>query len=471
MISLRRALLVSIATLIATAAGAAGIELPEYERVELPNGTILLLSEKHDVPLIGLRADIRGGAVADPDDRGGLASLFAGLLEYGASDRDAAAFAEAVASVGGELSVSGGLESITISANFVSRDVELMLELVTDMLQRPALTEEEFTKLRDRSVNLIKAAKGSNPGNLLPSYGRAFLFDAHPYGNPIDGSETSLAEITHEEMLSYYEDHVGGDRLIVAVVGDFNAVAMKQRLTAILGNWRAAAIELDATPAPEKRPGRRILLIDKPGATQANFWIGNVGVGIDYERRAELDIANTVFGGRFTSMLNNALRIESGLTYGAWSILQQLAAGGFVAISTFSETETTTEAIDMSLDLLESLRDSGIDNPMITSARNYIMGQFPPRLETASQLASQLARLELFGLDADYVNGYVAALEAAAAEGIADTINEVYPSADDVAFVVIGDAAQLREPLAEYAPVTEMSIDAPRFRVTTADQQ
>jgi predicted Zn-dependent peptidase len=461
---LRGAMLASIVTLIATATAADGIELPEYERVELQNGAVLLLSEKHDVPLIGLRADIRGGAVIDPDERGGLATLFAGLLEYGAGDRDAAAFAEAVASVGGELFVSGGLESITISANFVSRDVELMLELVTDMLQRPTLDEEEFAKLRDRSINLIKAAKGSNPGNLLPAYGRAFLFGEHPYGNSVDGSESSLAEISHEDVLSYYQDHVGGDRLIVSVVGDFNAAAMKQRLTAMLGDWRGAAIELDATPIPEKRSGRRVLLIDKPGATQAYFWIGSVGVGIDYVRRAELDIANTVFGGRFTSMLNNALRVESGLTYGARSILQRLGAGGFVAISTFSETETTVEAIDMSLDLLETLRDSGIDTPMISSARNYIMGQFPPRLETASQLAAQLARLELYGLGAEYVNGYVAALEAAAAEGVVDTINEVYPPADDVAFIVIGDATQLREALAEYGPVTEMSIDEPRFR-------
>ena len=115
---------------------------PSYERVELQNGTVLLLSEKHDVPLIGLRAVIRGGAAADPVGRGGLADLFAGLLEYGAGKRDAASFAEAVASVGGELSVSGGQESITISANFLSRDVELMLELVSDVLQQPTLAED-----------------------------------------------------------------------------------------------------------------------------------------------------------------------------------------------------------------------------------------------------------------------------------------------------------------------------------------
>ena len=464
---LQRALVSALAVFIvfiATGAVAAGIELPEHERIELENGTVLLLSEKHDVPLIWLRAVIRGGATADPVGRGGLADLFAGLLEYGAGKRDAASFAEAVARVGGELSVSGGQESVTINANFLSRDVELMLELVSDVLLQPTLAEDELTKLRDRSINLIKAAKGSSPGNLLPSYGRAFIFGEHPYGNPVGGSESSLADITHEDVLSYYENHVGGDRLIVSVVGDFNAVAMKQRLTSLFGKWRAAAIALAATPAPERQSGRSVLLIDKADATQAYFWIGNVGVGIDYGRRAELDIANTVFGGRFTSMLNNALRIESGLTYGAGSILQRLAAGGFVAISTFSETETTIEAINMSLDLLETLRDSGLDTPMVDSARNYIMGQFPPRLETATQLAAQLSLLELFGLDANYVNGYAASLDAATAEGIGNAINEVYPSADDVVFVVVGDAAALREALSEYGPVTELSIVAPRFR-------
>ena len=249
---LQRAIFSGLAVFLAFGALAAGIELPDHERIELENGTVLLLSEKHDVPLIGLRAVIRGGAAADPVARGGLANLFAGLLEYGAGKRDAATFAEAVAAVGGELYVSGGQESITISANFLSRDVELMLELVNDVLQQPTLAEDEFTKLRDRSINLIKAAKGSNPGNLLPSYGRAFIFGEHPYGNPVGGSEASLADITHEDVLSYYENHFGGDRLIVSVVGDFNATAMKQRLAGMLVSGAARLSGLR-----QRRPRKR----------------------------------------------------------------------------------------------------------------------------------------------------------------------------------------------------------------------
>lgn len=456
-------LIVLLLCIVASAARA-DFSLPEFERVVLDNGVVLLIGEKHDVPLVGLEAIIRGGAIQDPDKLNGLANLLAGTLEKGAGDRDAAAFAEAVDAVGGVLSASAGLESIRISADFMSHDAELLIELLTDMLRRPTLDVDEFGKLRDRSINLIKAAKGSNPGNLLPRYGNAFLFAEHPYGNEIGGSEDSLARITHDDLLAFYENHVGGDRLIISVVGDFNAEAMKTRLSAAFGDWRAAAADEAEVPVAQKVAGRRVLLVDKPGATQTHIWLGNVGVAVDYPMRAELNLANTVFGGRFTSMLNDELRVKAGLTYSARSLLTRRALPGSLVISTFTETGTTTEAIDMALELLGELRESGIDEEMLESARNYVMGQFPPRLETAAQLAPQLAMLELYGLDASYVDDYVEALTAAHTQGIAATIADVYPSPNDLVFVLIGDAKKIRDAVGQYGPLTEMSIQETRFR-------
>ena len=450
--------------LLAPNAMADEMSLPDFERVELDNGTVLLLAERHDVPLVGLQAIVRGGAIADPEGGNGLASLLAGLMQKGAGRRDAAAFAEAVAAVGGELSVAAGLESISVSAEFLARDAELMLELVADLLQRPTLDKDELAKLRDRSINLIRAAKDSDPGDLLPSYGNAFLFGAHPYGNPLGGSETSLATITHDDLLEYYANHVGADRLIIAVIGDFNAEAMKARLTASFGAWRTATADRPLLQHSTQQSGRRVLLVDKPGATLTYFWVGNVGVSIHYPQHGELNLANTVFGGRVTSMLNTAMRIESGLTYSARSILTRPSRPGSVVISSFTETGTTTEAIDMALEILSELRDSGIDEEMITSARNYIMGQFPPRLETAAQLAAQLAVLEAFGLDRSYIDGYGAALAAASEDSVAAVIDEVYPGVDNLVFILIGDAAQIRDTVSQYGPVTELSMTAPNFR-------
>lgn len=307
--------------LLSSRAGAIEVTLPQHERVELPNGTVLILSEKHDVPLVGLEVIVHGGAITDPEGLGGLSSLLARVMQHGAGERDAAAFAEAIESVGGELDASADLEALRVSADFMSRDAELMIELVADMLLRPALAEDELEKLRDRSINLIKAAKGGNPGQLLPAYGSAYLFGAHPYGNPVGGSEATLGTITHEDLLAYYEDFVGGDRLIISVVGDFNLAAMKARLAAAFGEWRAAAAPRPTLAAASRTSGRKVLLVDAPGTTQTYFWIGNLGVAIDYPSRAELNLANTVFGGRFTSMLNTELRVKAGPAIPSWRLL------------------------------------------------------------------------------------------------------------------------------------------------------
>ncbi len=460
------ALLFVTAFFALVAAAADGVKLPDYERVELDNGTILLLNEKHDVPLIGLRAVLRGGAVADKRGKSGLASTLAALLEKGAGKRDAAVFAEAVDSVGGRLSASAGLEAINLSGNFMSRDADLMVELLADMLRRPALDADEMNKLRDRTINFIRAAKDSNLNALLPIYGNAFLFGDHPYGSPVIGSETSLANITHSDLLRFYADHVGGDRLIIAVSGDFDASDMRKKLARAFGGWRKAKSALPVVSAAEPQTGRRVLLIDKPGATQTYFWIANVGVAADYANRAALDLANTVFGGRFTSMLNTELRIKSGLTYGARSSLSRPSQPGSVAVTSFTRTEATVEAIDMALGVLSQLRDNGISEDMIASAQNYILGQFPTRLETSSQLAAQLAVLEAYGLGASYIDDYGAAILEADAVAIAAVIDDVYPSSQDLVFVLLGDASLIRDSVGKYGPVTELKINEPRFRST-----
>lgn len=454
------------------AAQSDGVTLPDARRLVLENGTVLILNENHDVPLIGLQAIVRGGSSADPADKHGLAALLAGLLEKGAGDRNSAEFAEAVASVGGELTASADLESVSVSAEFMSKDVDLMIELVSDMLQRPTLARDEFRKLRDRWINLIKAAKGSDPSQLMPAYAYAFLFGEHPYGNPVDGSESSLANLTHGDVRAYYDAMMGGDRLIVAVSGDFETAAMREALIAAFGEWSAATGELAVIAAPEPVPERRVLLIDKPGATQTYFYIGNVGVDRAYAGRAELDLANTVFGGRFTSMLNTELRVKSGLSYGARSRLTRHTQPGAVFITSFTETSTTVAALDLAISVLGQLRDNAINAAMLTSARNYVMGQFPPRLETASQLATIFASLESWGLDESYINDYGAALSAATPESIAAVIDEVYPAADSLVFVILGDAETIREDVAKYGPVTELSISEPRFHpLNTARDQ
>ncbi len=459
-----RFVLAVLACLLCMGAMAQGVTLPEVERVVLDNGVVLILHEKDDVPLIGFEASIRGGAVTDPAGMGGMANLLAGMLEKGAGERDSAEFAEAIDAVGGALGAAADVESIGISGEFMARDADLMIELLADMLRAPRLDAEEIRKLRDRSIDELRAVKDSNLRVLTPVYGNKFLFGEHPYGNSRYGSEASLKQITPADLRDYYDAYFGGDRLVIAVAGDFDSAAMVAKLRAAFADWRAATASLPTIEPPVKIAGRHVLLVDKPGAAQSYFWIGNVGVGVNYASRAELNIANTLFGGRFTSMLMDGLRTKAGLTYGASSSLSRQSAGGSVAMISYTKTDTTIEAIDLAISLLEKLREEGVADDLITSGKNYILGQYAPRFETAEQLAAQFAALEGYGLDESYVNDYGTAVAGADGEAIRSIIKEVYPASDDLVFAIIGDAELIREQVAKYGPITEMSITDPRFR-------
>jgi zinc protease len=464
---MRRFLVVAatICSLAATSVFAASaVKTPNFEKVKLPNGATLLLMERHDVPLIAFTAVIRGGALTDPADRLGTANLVAGLLEKGAGPRDANAFAETVASVGGSISTGASTESISVSGSFLARDQKLMVELLADVLQRPRFEEPQYVALRDRYIEFIRAAKDSDRASLTSIYGAATLFGNHPYGRPVGGSETSLAAIKHSDVQQYYQDNFGADRVIIAVAGDFKTSQLKSLLSRAFANWRKAGQPLPSVSKPADVTTRRVLLVDAPDAVQSYFWMGDVNVGVKDPRRAALDIVNTLFGGRFTSMLNSELRIRTGLTYGASSRFDRMADGGSWELSSFTRTEKTSEAIDLAFATVDKLHEGDTAEPQLESAKSYVLGQYPLGLETASQWAYQLATLEFYGLDRSYIDDYGAALSAVSLDDAKRVINEVLPPSQQLVVVVIGKGDLIREDLRKYGPLTEMKLSDPEFQ-------
>ena len=456
-------------TLLAAAAASAAtgspgaVRLPDFERVTLGNGAELALMPKRDTPLVAMHVVVRGGSLADASGREGTAALLAELMQKGAGARDGAQFAEAIESVGGELAIAAGAESLSLGASFLARDLGLMIELASDALLRPRLTAAEFDKVRERAIQSIAAAKDADPRALVGEYGDAWLFRGHPYGRPVGGSEESLATVTLDDLKRHYEAQVRGDRLIIAVVGDFDVADVRRRLEAAFGSLGRAA---DKAPAATRAPaveGRRVLLVDKPGAAQTYFWLGNVGASrTDPERTAQA-VVNTVFGGRFTSMLNTELRIKSGLTYGARSNFDRLAEPGAFSITSFTATESTVQALDLALATLDRLHAEGIDTATLESARTYLLGQFPPTIETNGALAGRLTDLLLYGLGPDDVNEFAARVTAVDAAASKRTIGEAFPQSPNLAIVLVGDAARIRDQVGKYGPVTEIKITDPRF--------
>ncbi|SEM64037.1 Predicted Zn-dependent peptidase [Stigmatella aurantiaca] len=449
--------------LVATPALGQGVKLPKATVLELKNGARVLLVEKRGIPLISFSAWLRGGSLGDPVGKEGLAALTGELLQKGAGARDAQAFAEAVDGAGGLLTVTSAREALQVDGQFLAKDSALMVELLSDLLMRPRFEAAEFDKARERMASELAAAKDGDPRLLIGTYFHAFHFAGHPYARPPNGSEASVATLRREDVLAYAKAQLGGDRLLLAVVGDFDTKQLSSRLQAALGAWARAGTAAPVAPASPAAKGRRVLLVDKPDATQTYFWLGNTGIARSDPARVDVGLANTVLGGRFTSLLNTELRVKSGLTYGANSLVLRDTQPGAVVLSSYTKSESTAQAIDLSLQILGRYREGGMDAAMLASAKAYALGQFPPTLETGGRVASKLAELAFYGLDASDVDGYADAVQGATRERVLAAIQRVFPRPEDLTVVLIGKASTIREVARKYGPVTEMKLSDKGF--------
>jgi zinc protease len=446
--------------LVPCAAAVAGVTLPPIREVVLANGVKLILAEKHDVPLVAFAAYVRGGAIADPDGKEGLASVTAQMLRKGAGKRSAQEIASAADGAGASLITGANLEYCWAAGEFLARDQALMIELLSDLLRRPSFPDSEFVKLKRQTIDAIRSEK-DDPNNVLSEYGRAYFLRDHPYGRPLEGDEATVETFTRADVLSSYRANFGGDRLILSVVGDFDSKRLEAALGKAFGGWPRAAGVPPAVPEPRRAEGRRVLLLDKPDATQTYFWIGNLGIGRTDTDRDAVDVANTFFGGRFTSMLNSALRIRTGLTYGARCNLARYLKPGPLAITSFTKTESTRRAIDLALETLGIFRSSGLDSTALVSVKNYLAGLYPIGFETSDQIAYGLAELELYGLAQDEVAGHIDRIRAVPRGDLLRVIRRVYPDPKDLTLVLIGNAAAIRAAAKRYGPVVEARFEQP----------
>ena len=178
--------------------------------------------------------------------------------------------------------------------------------------------------------------------------------------------------------------------------------------------------------------------------------------------KIQIDVINTILGGRFTAWLIEELRTNAGLTYSAWSRFASYKGTGAFYISTFTQTENTEQAIDLALKTYNRLFEKGIDEATLTSARNYVKGQFPPGYETASSLAGFLTQKYIYGFEDSYINDFEKTVDGMTIEKANEIIKKYFPK-DNLQFVLIGKADDIREIVKKYGKVIEKNIDEDGF--------
>jgi zinc protease len=447
--------------LLGSVAHAQQFKLPAYQKVQLPNGLSLYLLEQREVPLISVSAVLPAGTIYE-QDKPGLASVTADALLFGAGTRSKQQIEEELDFVGASLNTWATKETARLQASFAKKDSEMVLGIIRDLLVNPRFDAAEWEKLQSRRLVEYDQAKES-PRSVIANYFQAFVWENHHYGQASSGTKASLQNLSIADIRSYYQRQYQPAGSAIAIVGDFDAKQMRRQIQTLFKDWKGkgegARLQLAELPQPQQA---RVLLVNKPDASETTFYIGGPGVARNNPDWVAIQVINTILGGRFTSWLNDELRVNSGLTYGARSNFDSYRQGGNFVISTFTKGESTEAAIDLALKTYDRLHQTGIDAETLESAKNYVKGQFPPRYETAASLAGLLTDMHWYGFDERFINTFqqkVGELDVSKANAIA---RQYFPK-DKLQFVLIGKADELQEVAAKWGTVSRKEIKEDGF--------
>ncbi|MEO5565923.1 MAG: pitrilysin family protein [Luteimonas sp.] len=437
---------------------------PALQRAELSNGTKLILAERHDVPVVQMSYQFGGGYASDAKDDLGVASFSMGMLDEGAGDMDAMAFANRAESLGASLGASASLDGGSAYLSALKDKLEPSLALFADMLRKPRFEQKEIDRVKATWLAGIAQEKARPNGAALRVLPPLLYGEGHPYAIPFSGtgSEASIAALSRDGLLAYHDAYVRPQGATLIVVGDTTMAQIKPKLEAAFGNWKGngEAPKAAVVPMVQRPSATRVFLIDQPGAIQANIFAGELMPSTKDAGATVLDFANTVLGGQFSSRLNMNLREDKHWAYGAYSFSQN--AEGQRPWMAFAPVQIDKTAPSLQ-EMVREITDYTSGKVPVTAAEvekvkaSAIRG-LPGSYETARSVLGEIASIVQYDRPDDYVTRNAATIKALTPAQVQAAASTIDPSA--LTWVVVGDLSKIEQPIRDLKLGQVTIIDA-----------
>jgi predicted Zn-dependent peptidase len=437
------------------------LRVPTWTRTSLANGAGLVVSEKHDLPLVSFSITFLGGADQfEPAGRRGLGSLTAAMLSEGTKTHDGEALSNALQLLGTAVSTSIGGESGSMSFVCTTSKFAETLEILADMLLNPTFPADALERLRAQRLVALNQAKAQPAAISARVFPRILYGDAHPFGQPT--TEESIAAITGADVVAFHQSYFRPGRALVTVVGDVGAPAVQTVVERALAGWRAGGERpaFSYPPVPEQKP-TTIFLVDKPDAAQSTFAIGRPGPARNTPDYFALQVMNTILGGQFQSRLNANIREEHGYSYGVYSAFAYGKGPGAFRTGGDIVTDKTDAAL---LEFMKELRGIVGSRPVtddeLTTAKNALVQRLPGTFASVGSINGAITTLGIEGLPDDYYQQYAKAIAVVTKDDVVRVARK-YIDLDHLAIVIVGDRATLEAPLkaTRIAPIALLDIE------------
>ncbi len=423
----------------------AAVELPAIQEITLANGLRVFVVKSDRLPVVSMQLAIRAGRMHEPRARLGIAETTANMLVKGTKKRDALALARAVDFVGGTIRADATYEATLVSCSVMARNAKTCFDLIPEMISQPSFPDSELDKVKDERIASVRG-RLDDAAALAGAHVQNLLWGNDHVRGWID-SEASIASIKRDDVVAWHKQRFVPSGSILVITGDVDAKKLRGELDRSFGRWAKGT----AAPAPTyKEPGlsgSRIRIVDKPGQTQTQIRIAQLGIKHDDPRFFDSLVWNYALGaGMFSSRLMKVVRVEGGKTYGASSTFDRnLDRGSFVA-TTFTRNAEAVATAKLVLAEIEKMATQGPTKEEVDAAIAYTAGSYGLRFQSASDVGSALIGAELHGFGKEYLSNYPLAVAKVDVESAKRAAAEVLTPRAYV-LVMVGDAKDLEPQL------------------------
>jgi predicted Zn-dependent peptidase len=426
------------------------VKWPERVRRRLANGLEVVLVESHTIPKFTGELFFRSGNAAVADRAPGLADITASVVRTGTAKRTSHEIEEDLRRMGADLSTTAGTDTSAIAFAGLSEFAEALLVLVNELAREASFPEGEFERERRQMLEAVRVER-TTPGFLASERLRKVLFGAHPYAQ-VSPSEAQVAAYRVQELVDVYCGHYRPANALLILLGDFRAQEMLAQIEKIFGGWTGEKPQAKAAPEPPALRGRRVYVVDLPGAVQAQILVGWRAITRKHPDWIRLGLANSIYGGAFHSRLVMNIREQKGYTYSPRSSVNALREHGYFSISAAVRNDVVAATLAEIFYELEKMRALAVPEDELADARNYLSGVFSLGLASQDGLLSQLATVYLNELPEDYLETYRDKVRALAVDDVLATARKYFDSAN-AQIVVVGDRKAIESQAALYGEV------------------
>jgi zinc protease len=428
------------------------VKLPRPQEATLANGLNIALIEDHKLPTFSLQLAVRGGGLADPADRRGLAMVTAALLREGTKQRSSRELAEQLAALGANLNTGASLASgeSSVSVTGLVENIDAILDLFAEVVRNPAFPADELDKYRARYLSQLQYQRAL-PGFLAQEQFMRVVYGEHPAGY-IVAPEPVLKALRSEDLAKYHAAYYRPNNAILVAYGDITLAQLTAKLERSLGAWQKGEVPPLALSPVSTPTTARVLLVDRPGSVQSSLWVGGLGIERKSEDYFAVLVMNHILGGGPASRLFMNLREDKGYTYGVSSFFNGSLFPGVMIATTDVRTAVTEGAMQELMGEIKRIGAAAVTAEELTNARRALIGRFALSLDSPQALLGNVLTQKIYGFPASYWDTYPQQVEAVTPADIQRVARKYY-AGERLQIVAVGDAAQVRKTLEKYGTV------------------